>query len=153
MNASTRTRVAKKNGYKGSLEYGIAIKLETIKAKFEYESIKIEWEDLCYRTYTPDFILDNGIIIESKGRFLASERRKHLAIKKQHPKLDIRFVFTNSKSKLQKGAKTSYASWCEKYGFKYCDRIVPEKWLKEKKKSIKYNSFIPFSGKKIERKK
>ena len=41
----------------------------------------------------------------------------------------------------------------EKYGFKYCDRIVPEKWLKEKKKSIKYNSFIPFSGKKIERKK
>ena len=76
-----------------------------------------------------------------------------MCVKKQHPKLDIRFVFTNSKSKLQKGAKTSYASWCEKYGFKYCDRIVPEKWLKEKKKSIKYNSFIPFSGKKIERKK
>ncbi len=149
MNASTRTRVAKKNGYKGSLEYGIAIKLETIKAKFEYESIKIEWEDLCYRTYTPDFILDNGIIIESKGRFLASERRKHLAIKKQHPKLDIRFVFSNSRSKIYKGSKTTCAKWCIKNGFRYYDRIIPEDWLKEKGKN-KHSKFIKYKGRKIQ---
>tara|TARA_B100001250_G_C19790580_1_gene786304 strand:- start:1375 stop:1836 length:462 start_codon:yes stop_codon:yes gene_type:complete len=146
-------KVARKYGYRSGLEDQLAEFLRKHKINFVYEKVKIEWEDLAYRTYTPDFILDNGIIIETKGRFTVADRRKHLCVKKQHPKLDIRFVFTNSKSKLQKGAKTSYASWCEKYGFKYCDRIVPEKWLKEKKKSIKYNSFIPFSGKKIERKK
>ena len=56
-----------------------------------YEEIKIEWEDLAYRTYTPDFVLNNGIIIETKGRFMAADRRKHIAIKKQHPKLRYSF--------------------------------------------------------------
>ena len=57
-----------------------------------YEAIKIEWEDLMYRTYTPDFVLPNGIIIESKGRFVAADRRKHVEIKKQHPKLDLSLI-------------------------------------------------------------
>ncbi len=124
--------------------------LDTIKYKYDYESIKIEWEDLTYRTYTPDFILNNGIIIETKGRFLASDRKKHVAIKKQHPDLDIRFVFTNSKNKLQKGAKSSYGQWCDKHGFRYYDRIIPEDWLKEKGKN-KHPKFIKFKGAKIVR--
>ena len=118
--------------------------------KFTYEEIKIEWEDLAYRTYTPDFILDNGIIIETKGRFTAADRRKHKAIKKQHPKLDIRFVFTNSRCKLNKGAKSSYADWCIKHGFRYYDRIIPEDWLKEKGKN-RHSKFIKFSGTKVKR--
>jgi hypothetical protein len=85
-----------------------------------------------YRTYTPDFVLPNGLIIEVKGLFTASDRRKHVAIKKQHPNLDIRFVFESSKRKLSKGAKSTYATWCEKNKFLYADRIVPEDWLKEK---------------------
>jgi len=112
-------REAIKYGYRSGLEHKISMALDTIKYKYEYESIKIEWEDLAYRTYTLDFILKNGIIIETKGRFLTGDRRKHLAIKKQHPKLDIRFVFTNSKAKLSKGAKSSYAEWCIRYGFRY----------------------------------
>ena len=84
------------------------------RVKFKYEPFKIEWEDLAYRTYTPDFVLFNGVIIETKGQFTASDRRKHLAIKKQHPKLDIRFVFENSRRKLRKGAKSTYGEWCER---------------------------------------
>ena len=118
--------------------------------KYEYESIKIEWEDLSYRTYTPDFILDNGIIIETQGRFLAVDRRKHLAIQRQHPELDIRFVFTNSRAKLRKGAKSSYGQWCNKYGFRYYDRIIPEEWLKEKGKN-RHPKFIKFAGAKVRR--
>ena len=126
--------------------------LDTIRYKYDYESIKIEWEDLAYRTYTPDFILKNGIIIETKGRFLTMDRRKHLAIKKQHPNLDIRFVFENSRKKLRKGAKSSYAEWCIKYGFRYYDRIIPEDWLKEKRKGTNtHKSFIKFKGTKIKR--
>ena len=59
------------------------------------------------RTYTPDFELPNGIIIESKGRFVAADRKKHLLVQKQHPELDIRFVFSNSKAKISKGSKTT----------------------------------------------
>ena len=139
-----------KYGYRSRLEHKITMALDTIKYNYDYESIKIEWEDLAYRTYTPDFILNNGIIIETKGRFLTADRRKHLCIKKQHPKLDIRFVFTNSRSKLSKGAKSTYAEWCIKHDFRYYDRIIPEDWLKEKGKN-KHPSFIKFKGSKIKR--
>ncbi len=143
-------REAIKYGYRSGLEHKISMALDIINYEYGYESIKIEWEDLAYRTYTPDFILNNGIIIETKGRFLTTDRRKHLCIKKQHPKLDIRFVFTNSRSKLSKGAKSTYAEWCIKHGFRYYDRIIPEDWLKEKGKN-KHLQFIKFKNKKIRR--
>jgi|TARA_X000001036_G_scaffold345893_1_gene325741 hypothetical protein len=142
--------MAIKHGYRSGLEHNISIYLDEHKVKYEYENIKIEWEDLAYRTYTPDFVLYNGIIIETKGRFMAADRRKHIAIKKQHPKLDIRFVFTNSRAKLSKGAKSSYADWCIKHGFRYYDRIIPEDWLKEKGKN-RHPTFIKFKGAKVKR--
>ena len=143
-------RMAIKYGYRSGLEHQLSLYLDEHKVKYDYENIKIEWEDLAYRTYTPDFILYNGIIIETKGRFLAADRRKHIAIKKQHPKLDIRFVFTNSRAKLSKGAKSSYADWCIKHGFRYYDRIIPEDWLKEKGKN-KHPAFIKYKGSKVKR--
>ena len=112
-------------GIRSGLEHKLSVYLDELKVTYDYEKVKIEWEDLAYRTYTPDFVLCNGIIIETKGMFTAADRRKHLAIKKQHPKLDIRFVFENSRRKLRKGAKSTYAEWCIKYGFKYYDRIIP----------------------------
>jgi hypothetical protein len=145
-------REAIKYGYRSGLEHKLSQYLDSLKHKYQYESIKIEWEDLAYRTYTPDFILENGIIIETKGRFLVADRRKHLAIQKQHPKLDIRFVFTNSKSKLNKGAKSTYEQWCIKHKFRYYDRIIPEDWLKEKGKN-KHPEFIKFVGAKVRREK
>jgi len=143
-------RAARKYGYRSGLEVKLSDYLKELKIDFGYECIKIEWEDLAYRTYTPDFILFNGLIIETKGMFTAADRRKHLAIKKQHPSLDIRFVFENSRRKLRKGAKSSYAEWCIRYGFKYYDRIIPEEWLKEKGKN-KHPKFIKFTGSKVRR--
>ena len=145
-------RAARKYGYRSGLELSNSERLTKLNIKFEYESIKIEWEDLAYRTYTPDFILDNGIIIETKGMFTAIDRRKHLAILRQHPKLDIRFVFENSRRKLRKGAKSTYGEWCDKYGFRYYDRIIPEDWIQEKGKN-KHSKFIPFPYNKIQRRK
>lgn len=142
---------ARKYGYRSGLEKKLATYLSQLRVKYKYEPMKIEWEDLSYRTYTPDFVLTNGIIIETKGMFTALDRRKHIAIKKQHPKLDIRFIFENYKRKLRKGAKSTYAEWCEKYGFLYDNRVIPEAWLKEKGKVI-YPKFIAFTRKKIVRK-
>ena len=142
---SKQFRAARKHGYRSGLELAVSQSLTELKINFIYEGIKIEWEDLAYRTYTPDFVLHNGIIIETKGMFTASDRRKHLAIKKQHPELDIRFVFENSKRKLRKGAKSTYGQWCIKYNFLYYDRVIPEAWTKErKKKSV--SKFVKFKG-------
>ena len=120
-------------GYRSGLEEDMAEYLKKLKIKFTYEKEKIKWVDLKIRTYTPDFVLENGIIIETKGRFVSVDRRKHKEIKKQFPDLDIRFVFSNSRSRLYKGAKSSYGDWCKKHGFKYADKTIPKEWLKEVK--------------------
>ena len=117
--------------YRSGLEEEAAAFLKTRQKKVEYEKLKIEWEDLKYRTYTPDFELDNGIIIETKGIFSPADRRKHVEIAKQHPTLDIRFVFSNANAKLYKGAKSRYCDWCEQKGFKWAHRVIPEEWLLE----------------------
>ena len=148
MSAYSARQIARKNGYRSGLEDKVAEYLAEHSINFLYEKVKIEWEDLAYRTYTPDFVLDNGIIIETKGMFTTADRRKHLCVKKQHPKLDIRFVFSNSKSKIYKGSKTTCAMWCIKNNFRYYDRIIPEDWLKEKGIN-KYPKFIKFLGKKL----
>lgn len=118
-------------GYRSGLEEDTAAYLKKKKVKFTYEKEKIKWVDLKIRTYTPDFVLANGIIVETKGRFISVDRRKHKEIKKQFPELDIRFVFANSRAKLYKGAKSSYGDWCKKHGFKYADKVIPDEWLEE----------------------
>ena len=117
--------------YRSGLEKEAAAFLSERQKQVLYEKLKIEWEDLRYRTYTPDFELDNGILIETKGIFDNEDRRKHLAIKEQHPELDIRFVFSNANSKLYKGAKSRYCDWCDKHGFMWSHRVIPEEWLTE----------------------
>ena len=130
----TVRQVALKHGFRSGLEETIAKKLSADKVPFEYEKLKINFnQPEKKRSYTPDFqLLRNGIIIESKGRFLVADRLKHLWVKEQHPELDIRFVFSNSKAKLSKASKTTYGMWCDKHGFKYADREIPKSWILEK---------------------
>ena len=125
-----------KGRYRSGLEKEVAAYLRKTQKKVRYEVLKVEWEDLRYRTYTPDFVLDNGIIIETKGIFDSDDRRKHREIQRQHPELDIRFVFSNAKAKLYKGAKSRYFDWCEQHKFQWANRVIPEEWLKEKGKEI-----------------
>ena len=124
----------RKYGYRSGLEDRISEQLKSKSVLFKYEEFKIKYEVNEVRTYTPDFELPNGIIIESKGRFVAADRKKHLLVKKQHPELDIRFVFSNSKNKINKGSKTTYGDWCDKHGFQYADKLIPEEWIKDGEK-------------------
>ena len=120
-----------REGYRSGLEESIAKQLEHCKDiawTYEKERLKYIPEP---RHYTPDFILEGKRYIETKGRFLAKDRTKHLLIQKQYPELDLRFVFTNSRQKLYKGSKTTYAAWCEKHGFLYAERSIPELWMNE----------------------
>lgn len=124
-------QAALKAGYRSGFEDETAAYLRSKGVKFTYEQERIEWVDMKVRHYTPDFILANGIIIETKGRFVSNDRRKHVEIKKQHPELDIRFVFQNSRAKIYKGAKSTYGDWCKRHGFIYADKVIPDDWLEE----------------------
>lgn len=119
--------------YRSSLEDAIIAELQKDKVSFKYEALKIRYQKKP-STYTPDLLLDNGIIIEIKGYFDAEDRTKHLLIKDQHPELDIRFVFQSSKKKIHKSSDTTYADWANKHGFKYADKTIPTAWIQEKEK-------------------
>ena len=76
MYGSKKYDLARRLGFRSGLEVKIADELKELSIPFIYEGMKIEWEDLAYRMYTPDFVLPNGIIIETKGRFTVADRRK-----------------------------------------------------------------------------
>jgi hypothetical protein len=85
--------------------------------------------------YTPDFVLPNGIYLEVKGRFLAKDRAKMLAVKGAHLDCDIRLVFQRPQMTLSKVSQTTYAAWATKHGFPWCaasDTATLTKWAKEK---------------------
>ena len=130
-----RRRVSKvrasalKHGYRSGLEESLDTVLKQKGIDGQYEQHKIEYtKPATQHTYTPDFRLPNGIYIETKGRFVLADRKKHLLIKQQFPELDIRFVFQNSRNKIRKGSKTTYGDWCTKNGFLFCDKEIPESW-------------------------
>lgn len=123
-------------GYRSGLEesVGAQLKAHGIDGRYEDRADIIEYEKPASKhKYTRDFRLPNGIIIETKGRFLADDRKKHLLIQQQHPHLDIRFVFSRAKSPITSGSKTTVAMWCDKHGFKYAEKQIPEAWLNERK--------------------
>lgn len=135
----TAKQVGLKYGFRSGLEESIAADLTSKGVGFTYEELKVPFTKPpkpC--KYTPDFELENGIIVESKGRFLTDDRQKQLMVKQQHPDLDIRFVFSNSKTKINKRSHTTYADWATKNGFQFADKVIPEAWLKEppNKKSL-----------------
>ncbi len=132
--------------YRSGLEVKIYEQLTDEKVDFEYEPSdkKIVYTiPASEHTYTPDFVLttESGkrLYIETKGLWDYDDRYKHLLIKQQYPDLDIRFIFSRSKSKIRKRSKTTYADICEGHGrapFKgitwpYADKGIPREWLKE----------------------
>lgn len=127
----TQQQALLKHGVRSGLEERVCQQLMELGVKYEYETVKLKYiKPASTHVYTPDILLPNGIIVETKGRFLIGDRQKHLWVKEQHPDLDIRFVFSNSKAKISKTSKTTYGSWCDKHGFVYADKTIPKEWLK-----------------------
>mgnify|MGYP001215096245 FL=1 len=122
-----------KHGYRSGFEHKVSEQLTEAKVKFEYETTVIPYiKPETNHTYTIDFTLPNGILVETKGRWVLEDRKKHLLIQKQHPELDIRMVFQNSKGKIRKGSKTTYADFCDKNDIMWADKTIPDAWYNEK---------------------
>lgn len=133
--------------YKSKLEKTNARLLEekigTTRWWYEPQDGKIKYViPASVHSYTPDFWIPKQggwIVIETKGIWEYTDRLKHVWIKTQYPGLDLRFVFSNSRSKTSKGAKQTYADICEGRGrgifkglkWQYADKRIPSEWLSE----------------------
>lgn len=122
--------------------------LKDRSVSFAYEQYSLKYT--VEHTYTPDFLLPNGIIVEAKdgeggyahvgkssyyrGSLDSAARGKMLRIKKLYPNLDIRFVFRTDQTLHSLGKKCS--AWCKEHGFKYhIGNSIPDSWLKEEPKN------------------
>jgi hypothetical protein len=134
----TSHEVGLKYGFRSGLEENLQSQLRSNGVPVVYEQLVVPWTLFRKCTYRPDFVLPNGIIIEGKGRFLTSDRQKHLYIKEQEPDLEIRFVFSRSGERISKTSSTTYAGWCQAKGFQYADKQIDTRWLREpvNKKSL-----------------
>lgn len=141
--------IRKVGAFRSGLEDKVAKQLESKGIKAEYEMWKIPYVvPASNHTYRPDFILPNGIIVETKGLWEADDRKKHLLIREQYPELDIRLVFSSSRTKIYKGSPTSYGEFCEKKGILFADKLIPTEWLKEPKRDIPWEKLIHVKEKK-----
>lgn len=141
--------IQRAGAYRSGLEDKVSKQLEGKGIKYQYEEWSIPYVvPASNHKYTPDFLLPNGIFVETKGLWDSDDRKKHLLIREQYPELDIRLVFSSSRSKLYKGSPTSYGEWCEKHGIKFADKLIPVEWLKEPKKEVPFDKFKPKKGSK-----
>jgi len=127
----TSSQIGLFKGFRSGLEVAIASELDSQRVEYHFEKTKLSYtKPEKVHTYTPDFYLvQKDIYIETKGYFTTQDRQKMRLIKEQHPKLDIRFIFSNSRQRISKKSKTTYGMWCDKYGFQYTDKHVPKEWL------------------------
>lgn len=139
--------IRKVGAFRSGLEDKVSKQLESKGVKFDYELWKIPYVvPASNHWYSPDFLLPNGIFVETKGLWESDDRKKHLLIREQFPELDIRLVFSSSRTKLYKGSPTSYAEFCEKHGIKFADKLIPVEWLKEPKKEVPFDKLKQSKG-------
>lgn len=108
---------------RNKFEKKIATQLRRSKREFKYESEKIPY--VIAGHYNPDFVVTTPtgkIYLETKGYFRPEAKRKMVAVKRQHPELDIRIVFYSYRA--------AYEKWAIKNGFRYAFEKIPIDWLK-----------------------
>lgn len=120
--------IARSEGLRSGYERTLVMQMRKAGTKFEYEPVKLPY--VLHHNYVPDFYLPKqNIYIEAKGKLTPEDRKKMIAVKSQHPDLDIRMVFMNGQNKLSRRSNTTYLQWAEKHGFPAADGVIPEEWL------------------------
>jgi hypothetical protein len=139
---SKTRRTAIRLGFRSGLEAIVSKQIEDAGIELRYETERINYTIPAREAkYTPDFKLPKPggfFFVETKGIWTVQDRAKHVLIKKQHPEIDIRFVFSNQNAKLYKGSPTTYAMYCEKHGFRYASKVIPDDWLEEAKSQSQF---------------
>jgi len=132
-----------------------ATALDALGIPWEYERDQFSWNPAPPKPkkYTPDFLLtkkdgSGTIYLEYKGYLRNSfEKQKMVAMKKQHPELDIRFVFEKANKpmsgsqKRKDGTRQTHGEWATLNDFdwmefnprgkKTLEECIPPNWLEE----------------------
>lgn len=127
------------NKFRNKFESKTGEFLDEQDIKYTYET-----ERLAYTVvgkYIPDFIITrkNGtkLYVETKGNgrsFDGASRRKLIAVKQQHPEVDLRIVFYGNGSigpTRKDGSRMTQGEWADKHSFKWAVRNIPPEWLDE----------------------
>jgi hypothetical protein len=127
------------SGYRNKFEKYTGTRLESMGVDFSYESSKVPYT--VSGNYIPDFAITsksgNVILVETKGNgrsFDGHSRRKLVAVKEQHPELDLRIVFYgdgNIGPKRKDGTRMKQLEWASRHGFKVAVKDIPKEWLNE----------------------
>jgi hypothetical protein len=109
-------------GVRNKFEKKIYQQLKRSKVPFKYESEKIPY--VLAGHYIPDFIIVSPfgrIYIETKGYLRPEAKRKLIAVKRQHPEMDIRLLFY--------AKRPAQIRWADKAGFRWAIGTIPKEWL------------------------
>lgn len=110
-----RRQSIKTDGFASRFESQVALKLSNLGIDFEYETLELPYT----KTYKPDFILNNGIILEVKGVLDQQDRDKMARVRKAHPEANIWFVFMAPHRKCPGLKKMTHAEWADKNGYRW----------------------------------
>lgn len=158
---------ARKHGFRSGFEMELANELTQLGVDFDYESSACtfkffrninnggivdssgvpidydkDWKVIQWCDYTCDFMLikadGSPLYVETKGRFVSTDRTKHRLLKKQYPNVDIRLLFSENG---KVSSKSRYLDWAAKFGIpaalivkptkKREGRYIPREWLSE----------------------
>lgn len=115
--------------FKSGFERSFEANLRSRGLKFRYESTEVPY--VLSRTYHPDFeMVDHRFFIETKGLLDRDSKAKMVAVKKQNPDLDIRFVFMKADKRIP-GTKQTHAEWADRNGFPWAESTAPEEWFEQ----------------------
>jgi len=126
----------------------VAASLKRHRVAFEYEPFNVKYSSnvagaSCKscgsknvrknRNYRPDFVLGNGIYLESKGKLTSPDRSKIIAILETSDVItrdNYRLLFMRDNT-LSKTSETRYSEWATKHGIIFhvsSTGEVPKNW-------------------------
>lgn len=134
--------------YRSKYEAEVAADLTRKRVGFDYESEKVTYLrpirngecQVCaatdvgqVATYTPDFVLKNGIYIEAKGKFDSRGRTKILAVLQSNNVItreNFRLLFMRDNYTTASRRET-YTDWCARHNIVCAiGPKVPQSWVK-----------------------
>lgn len=133
--ATIRTKIDL-NKLKSKLEVSGLKSLLSIKRKYKF-NVDYETEELSYfipKKYVPDFIITfkdgRKMYIEMKGYLREEDKVKLVAVKRDHPDIDLRIVFQKD-NKVYRNPNFKYTDWAKKYGIPSAIGTPPSDWFRQ----------------------
>ena len=97
------------------------------------ETMRIPLPQYLIMRHVPDFLLPNGLLIETKGVMDVTYPQKVELLAVCHPSVMKRYrvCFGNADLITPKRGTLTYAQWAHKQGITWCEGDIPESWFME----------------------